>query len=67
MEIIEFPFPRGGPIFSTIMELLIPDGLISVSVPTKGTHLLYTDYSDAADDTDKVSVPTKGTHLLYYD
>ena len=37
---------------------------INISVPTKGTHLLYA--NSTVFDTDfKLSVPTKGTHLLY--
>ena len=35
-----------------------------VSVPTKGTHLLYANVTFIR-NWDYVSVPTKGTHLLY--
>ena len=38
---------------------------IIVSVPTKGTHLLYWSLFFVHKSFYKVSVPTKGTHLLY--
>ena len=37
----------------------------NVSVPTKGTHLLYAEYILIIAKEKYVSVPTKGTHLLY--
>ena len=41
------------------------DKIKNVSVPTKGTHLLYLFNAINNADASLVSVPTKGTHLLY--
>ena len=59
----KFPSPRRGPIFSTI-NLKMKKFKYPVSVPTKGTHLLYRN-TRSGNTSYRVSVPTKGTHLLY--
>ena len=40
--------------------------VVQVSVPTKGTHLLYKNRIIVNVEDIRVSVPTKGTHLLYW-
>ena len=59
-----FPSPRRGPIFSTDALEACKDA-DKVSVPTKGTHLLYDVVISHIRKEVSVSVPTKGTHLLY--
>ena len=60
-----FPSPRRGPIFSTKRKGATQVAK-RVSVPTKGTHLLYRIGNISKTGSGlSVSVPTKGTHLLY--
>ena len=63
-SVIVFPSPRRGPIFSTRYNLRCFLFKYIVSVPTKGTHLLYKRFVINL-SSKTVSVPTKGTHLLY--
>ena len=40
-DVDQFPSPRRGPIFSTMATGIYSEKKDTVSVPTKGTHLLY--------------------------